>query len=223
MNVVQAKADITNILQKHANIAPSRIQTLLPVSSLQGKLYEAHVLATICENLVTKEGLSLSLVNGTKLRLKQKGSPINRTFPHIAVYKNGTLFGELWTDIYFNTLSYSLNGGSGFATYGDYHELDITLVRPGITGYPQHNEIFLAVECKNTTIKKSIIREMLGFRRELSYYHGSLHTTNFSTWPIDQVHANPASVHMLYCSDRNVTRYAPNCSTFGILLQYHKI
>lgn len=222
MDIKKAKSDITNILQKNVGIAPSRIKTLLPVKGLQGKLYEAHVLAKICENLVTQEKLSLRLVNGTKLMLKQKGSPINRAFPHIKVAKNGADFAELWTDIYFNTLSYSLGRRRG-VFYGDYHELDLALVKPGLTNYPQHDEILLAVECKNTSIKKSIIREMLGFRRELSFYNDRPKATSFTVWPTSSVYANPGSVHMLYCSDSNVTRYAPNCLTFGILLQYHKI
>ena len=80
----------------------------------------------------------------------------------------------------------------------------------------------LAIECKNTSIKKSIIRELLGFRRELSLLQ-SLRSTNFSVWPTNLTPSEPNSVHMLYCSDSRINRYITNCSIFGILLEHHKM
>lgn len=222
-DITRIKSQIATILQANASVAPARTNTLLPISSLQGKLYEAHVLATICEKLVTQEGLRVTLVGGRNLMLKQKGGAINRTYPYFEVWNGRTLFGELFTDVYFNTLSYQMKGSPARQTYGDYHELDIALLKPGQNGKPQHSEVMIAVECKNTSIKKSIIRELLGFRRELSFWSHLPLPTNFSVWPAIQTNSNPNSVHMLYCSDNRVNRYTTNCLQFGIILEHHQI
>lgn len=223
--VIGIKNRISIILQANSGAAPSVINSLLPttIKSLQGKLYEAHILALICENLVTKENCTIQLVCGSNPVLKQKGSPINRSFPYFKISKNGSPFGELFTDTYFKTLSYSLKGTAMNPVRGDYHELDIAMITPGKTGYPAHDEIMLAVECKNTSIKKHIIREVLGFRRELSFYNGTTNPTHFQSWPVDFVSADPASVHMLYCSDKAVNNYQSNCLRFGILTEYFKM
>jgi hypothetical protein len=221
-DIARIKGQITIILQAHAGVSPAQTQNLLPTKSLQGKLYEAHVLASICERLVTQEGLRISLVGGSVLTLRQKGGRIDRTYPYFQVWSGTTLFGELFTDIYFTTLSYQMRGAPARKINGDYHELDIALIQPNQTGYPQQTKVMLAVECKNTSIKKSTIRELLGFRRELSLLQ-SARPTNFSVWPTNFTPSEPNSVHMLYCSDHRISRYTDNCLQFGIILQHHKI
>jgi hypothetical protein len=221
VDITRIKSKITGVLQVNAGVAPARTATLLPIKSLQGKLYEADVLATICERLVTVEGFRLNLIGGGKLMLKQKGGPINRLYPYFEVWQGSTLFAELFTDVYFDTLSYHIRGSTNPRSYGDYHELDIALIHPNLSGNPKHDQIMLAVECKNTSIEKSIIRELLGFRRELSFYDRTSNPTYFSKFPASTVNASPNSIHMLYCSDKNVTRYSSNCIMFGILLQHH--
>jgi len=220
--IARIKKQITVILKAHMRVSPARTQNLLPTKSLQGKLYEAHVLATICENLVIHEGFKISLVGGGILTLRQKGGQINRNYPYFQVWKNETLYGEIFTDIYFATLSYQMRGAPASKTKGDYHELDIALLQPNQTGYPKHTKVMLAVECKNTSIKKSIIRELLGFRRELSLLQ-ILKPTNFSVWPTNLTPSEPNSVHMAYCSDNRISRYACNCLKFGTILKHHRM
>ena len=221
--VNRIKHEIAATLKNAASISAIRTSQLLPKSALKGKLYEASVLANVCENLVTKEGVSLKLIGGTKLMLKQKGGQINRSFPYFEVYKNSILWAELFTDLYFNTLSYRQKGFSIPQIPGDFHEIDIALIEPNQSGKPQHDKIYLAIECKNTTCQKSIIREVLGFRRELSFFEYSPISTKFSTWPISTIYSNPGSVHMLYCSDKDVMKYETNCNRFGILVNYYKM
>ena len=217
------KRRITAVLEANAGIAPARTNTLLPTKSLQGKLYEADVLATICEKLVTQEKLRITFVGGRNLVLKQKGGPIDRSYPYFQIWRGTTLFCELFTNVYFTTLSYHIKGSPSRLTYGDYHELDIALLGPTLIGYPKYSEVVLAVECKNTSIKKSIIRELLGFRRELSFYGPNSQPTNFSIWPTAQTNSNPNSVHMLFCSDPRINRYITNCLQFGIILEHHRM
>ncbi|HBL80438.1 MAG TPA: hypothetical protein DDZ79_11205, partial [Aequorivita sp.] len=111
--------------------------------------------------------------------LKQKGGPINRSFPYFEVWKNSNLKYELFTDLYFNTLSYHFKGSPTVQTNGDYHELDIALIEAHLNGIPKFSEVVMAVECKNTTISKNIIRELLGYRRELSFVKNSPNKTIF--------------------------------------------
>ena len=227
--IKKIKSRIANILNQYANVAPSRSWQLLPVkiNSLQGKLYEAHVLATICKNLVIKEGLKVKLVNGTNLILKQKGGPINRNYPYFEVYDKNGMFGELFTDIEFLTLSYDLKYQhipKLKPQYADYHELDIALLKPNCNGRPLHSEIYIAAECKNVSFnKKSTIREILGYRRELSFYTKLPINTHFSSWPINYINANPSSVHIFYSSNNNIIHYRQNCKQFGILLEHHNM
>lgn len=223
-DVARIKGQITSVLNTHARVSPAQTANLLPIRSLQGKLYEAHVLATIIENLVSQERLQITLVGGSTLTLRQKGGQINRAYPYFHVKKGATLFGELFTDTYFTTISYQMRGGAPLIkAYGDYHELDIALLQPNLSGYPQYTEVILAVECKNTSIKKSIIRELLGFRRELAFRTSTMKPTHFATFPINKIKSNPNSVHMLYCSDSRINRYTKNCLEFGILLQHHRM
>ncbi|WP_250255134.1 hypothetical protein [Chryseobacterium sp. Marseille-Q3244] len=222
--ITRIKNQITSVLNSHAGVAPARTQGLLPIKSLQGKLYEAHVLATIIENFVIKEKLQVKLISGSKLMLRQKGGAINRSDPYFEVWDGPTLIGDLFTDIYFTTISYQSRGGLPInKSYADYHELDIALCKPNQVGYPLFDQILLAIECKNTSLEKNIIREVLGFRRELSFYSSIPNQTVFNTFPIKYINADPASVHMLYCSDARINRYISNCEQFGIILKYHKL
>jgi hypothetical protein len=226
--VTKIKNRISIILQAHAGISPSTASSLLPsmllpIRNLQGKLYEASVLASVCENLVTREGCRINFVGGNVIKLKQKGSPINRNFPFFEVHKGNKLLGELFTDTYFSTISYFLKGSPRNLGKGDYHELDIALVMPGINGYPGYREIITAIECKDTSIKKSIIRELLGFRRELSFYSQLLQPTHFTSWPASQLNASPGSVHMFYCTDVRVRQFEDNCAQFGIIIVHHRM
>ena len=220
------KQRIADSLRDHAQVSRARTRRLLPHNrkTLEGKLYEANVLAHMCERLHVEEGFRIRLVNGTHLMLKQKGGPINRNFPHFRVEDGmGVPQGEIWTDIYFTTLSHYLRGSPNPPSPPDYHELDIAFVEPGCGRYPTHEQIKIAVECKNTSIEKNIIREVLGFRRELSFYDSNANLTGFSRWPIPTVNSEPSSVHMFYCSDPAITEYAENCLNFGILLKHHEM
>lgn len=217
------KGKITAVLSRYAHISPTQAIGLLPTKSLQGKLYEAHVLAYIIEKLVTEEHFQVTLVRGGTLKLRQKGGPINRTYPYFEVRKNGEFFGELFTDIYFSTLSYDLRGRPIPLSYGDYHELDIALLRRQEQDYPAPYQIMLAIECKNTSIKKNMIREVLGFRRELSILIDRPLSTDFENFPINQIEASPNSVHMFFCSDRRILRFSNSCRVFGILLEHYTL
>jgi len=216
-DVLRIRGNIASILQASSSISPVQAAGILPIKDLQGKLYEAHILATIIQNLTTLEGCTIKLVSSGTLTLKQKGSPINRTYPYFEVYRNRALIGEIFTDTEFLSLSFSLRRAKTITT-SDYHELDIVTFSPGLNGRPRHEDVLLAVECKATSVEKSTFREVLGFRRELALLQSTPQKTSFNTWPINLITANPPSVHMFYSIDRPILKYKDNAFIYGILV-----
>lgn len=214
MNKNEIKDEITEIFTKLFPSATKEETDLVPRSLTDGKLYEAYILALIAEQLVTKENLSLKLVNGKHIQLKSSPGPINRNYPWIEVYHKGIVIGELWTDVEFLSMSYAKSGRS-HPNKGDYHELDILLTEPFLKGRPPHYSIFLGVECKNTPYTKSLLKEILGIRRELSLLTND-NATKFSNWPRKKVPAQPASCLLVYSSRNVVLDYKDPGNFFGI-------
>jgi hypothetical protein len=213
-SVQHIKNKITAALSKYAAISKAEATTLLPGSLTSGKLYEAHILSRLCEKLVVSEGCQLTLVGGTNVKLRTSPGPITARFPHIEVRRSGSLVGEVWTDIEFLSLSYS-HVAPRTPTQGHYHELDIVMVEPGATGRPAHDEILLGIECKNTGYAKSLLREILGVRRELSLLT-SPQPTAFKHWPTTSVPAKPPSCLVVYSTDPAVANFSAPGKIFGI-------
>lgn len=222
------RSEISTIFRTHAGISPARTTLLLPFLDLQGKLYEAKVLACILRDLVTLEGcvVQLQCKAGSTYRLKQKGSPILHHYPYFQVFRGAKLFGEVFTDTEFSSLS-CLNTHGSVQSNADYHELDIVMFTPGQNGRPFFDTIMLAIECKATKFEKSTFRELLGYRRELGYYSASPNQTYFDAWPTFTVQsdnqAECASVHMCYSTDSRISKFTNNAEAFGILLVHEPI
>ncbi|WP_289658332.1 hypothetical protein [Flavobacterium panacagri] len=220
----EIKDNIADVLNRHANITPARTLSLLNITDLTGKLYEASVLAEVIERLAVDENLTVTLAGtGTFLHLKQKGGPINRNYPYFEISQGGRPVAELFTDIYFSTISRSRRANTLIKQRGDYHELDIALIATGVQIRPEPEEILIAIECKNTTLEKSTIRELLGFRRELSFV-GYAEPTTFTNWPAPAINADPPSIHMLYTTHGSILQhYRESCEAFGIKLIHHSL
>jgi hypothetical protein len=206
--------ELQQTFAEHLGADVSVSKQLVPDTVLAGKLYEAYVLSLVVERLAMLENYELVLVQGTKLTLKSSHGPINRKYPRIELRKNGVCEAELWTDVDFLTLSHSVRQPPTEA-YGDYHELDLIVVEPGIVGRPRHDQIWLGVECKNTSYGKGLLKEILGVRREMSYLTG-LESTAFDTWPRPFVAATPPSCLLVYATDPQVSNYAAPGEIFGI-------
>ena len=127
----------------------SQYSTLLPPAVGAGKKYEAFILAKVAEQLVAQEGMNLTLSNGNKIALKRSHGPINRRYPRIDAKRSGMTVAELWTDVEFLSWSYWKRPKTRPLTHGEYHELDIVMVDPGVDRRPSPDEIWLGVECKN--------------------------------------------------------------------------
>lgn len=224
MNLGTVKSRITKLLRKYLPSSQQQANTLVPDSLKSGKLYEVYVLGLIAKELTEKEGYQLKLINSNKVRLKASPGPINSSFPHIEVWKNGQHKGDIWTDVEFVALSHSLSGVSTDPNRGQYHELDIVLVPPGTIDRPAAKDIYLAVECKNTGYQKNLLREILGVRRELSLYRSQPEKhILFSNWPSPTVPAHPASCLLVYSTDSKVHDFEAPGSIFGIKFYYEPL
>jgi hypothetical protein len=210
--------DILRKLQRafraYLGVSSTAAGRLVPSTVSSGKLYEAHVLSLVVQRLVEDEGFKLTLVGGPKIKLKSAPGPINRGYPHIEMSRDGAVAAEIWTDVEFLSLSRSLR--SGPQTKGDYHELDIVVIEPGQTGRPPHNTVWLGIECKNTAgYEKSLLKEILGIRRELSLLRDGA-STQFRKWPRRLVPADPPSCLLVYATAESVNDYAEPGKVFGI-------
>jgi hypothetical protein len=214
MTRTEIQQELRSIFGVYLGASATVTQGLVPESVSQGKLYEAYVLAQVVQHLAMDEGFSLTLVGGTKIKLKSSPGPINRNYPRIELRRSGLLVAELWTDVEFLTLSYALRG-SGPVTKGDYHESDILIVEAGVSGRPAHDRIWLGVECKNTGYEKGLLKEILGIRRELSLLQPG-QTTKFVNWPRSTVPAMPPVCLVVYSTDINVGEYGAPGGVYGI-------
>ncbi len=182
-----------------------------------GKLYELYVLSRVLQELRGR-GFRIRFV-GKDLKFKASPGMIQSYDPHFDLYAPGSNVPDfrLYTDIEFETL-----GGAGHAACDEscYHEIDIIVVDANATGRPSHDQVALGVECKSSAnFSKSIVREALGLRRELSYVrpHGLQSRLSASgKVTAEHVPAEPASEYWLAFVDGKGLSYGVSPSTFGI-------
>ena len=224
MDRVKVENEIVNIFSIYKSITKTDTELLSGLA--KGKLYEFYVLSTVLTDL-SQRGFQIALKFGT---LKFKGAPgtINHTDPHFEITapnrtKKLKLFVsiEFWTQgaRFSQTLSVS---GTVIHDYSNYHELDIALVEEKATGYPKHDEIFLAVECKSGKFKKNYVREVLGIRRELSLYKTERPSclTDLGGKPAVRIRADPASEYWFAFIDKEGKKYRESPAEFGIDLRH---
>lgn len=206
---------ITQMFKQYAASKEKKEAELLSSSVTSGKLYEAYILGIVAKNLVEQEKCKIVLVNDNFIRLKSSPGPINRNFPRLDIFKYGRKIAEIWTDIEFLTYSYCNSSTSDRALPCQYHEIDIIMVDPNLSGMPRVDNIWLAVECKNTSYSKNLLREILGIRRELSLLAQST-KTKLDNWPQSQVNADPPSCLLLFSTDSSVLDYSAPGKLFSI-------
>mgnify|MGYP001610889388 FL=1 len=210
----EAAQRISRILKRYASASDPAAFDILPKALTAGKLYEAYALGLVARHLVTREGNQLTLVNGNYLPLKSAPGPINRSYPHIRVARGGATVAEIWTDIEFLAMSHCMRPPCP-PQKGEYHELDIAIINPNLSGRPRNNQIWLAVECKNTGYHKGLLKEVLGVRRELSLLTDA-RPTRFDRWPRKTVPCDPPSCLLVYSTDSSVAELSRPGEIFGI-------
>jgi hypothetical protein len=213
MDKVAAIADIQQIFSTYKTLQPRDQQLLKALSD--GKLYELYVLSRVVQDLA-KRGFVCTFIGKT---LQFKGSPgkIKTSDPHFEVTspKLGAPPLYMFVDIEFESL------GSQHVSVSDKslrHEIDIVVVDVN-SGYPSCKNIALGVECKAVAnFSKSILKEVLGVRRELSLlYDAKLSVLSICGGnPSVTVPANPASEYWLAYIDPAGDSYKESPAAFGV-------
>lgn len=215
MNIEHIKERLSEAFKETLGITKNRANQLLPSNLTTGKAYEAYILSIVCEKLRDEEGCELFLKGGSSLVLKTSAGKINRNYPWIEVRRSGKVLGELFTDIEFLAMSYSMRKFNRNPTMGEYHELDIVLVKYGATDRPSHKQLLLGVECKHTQYQKSLLKEVLGVRREMGLL-SKIEKTAFNFWPSNSVNFDPSSYLMVFSSSDKVSGYQAPGEIYGI-------
>lgn len=167
MNLSAAKKMVEDFFDSHgADVHSSLVRTG------KGKVYELYCLARTVEFLDDRDSVSVRLQGGragTTVDFRSSPGMIDRNRSHFVVDGMGPEL-ELHTDVEVETLSSSLPRGAG--DLSAYHEIDLVLVEGAQSGQrPRNNQIVLGVECKSqANFKKDVVRQVLGVRRELSFY-----------------------------------------------------
>lgn len=188
----------------------------------KGKVYELYCLSNVVESLRVDYGYTMRFV-GSSIVFKMKGGPIRPADPHFVVSDvTGSDLFKVFTDIEFETLGKHLATASGSSPVTDrsaYHELDIVVVNYNASGRPTVGEIALGVECKAQKFKKSIVKEILGVRREMSFVSGNVRSALSALSPrsyVVDVPANPPSEYWLAYTAADGRHYVQSPQSFGI-------
>lgn len=185
-----------------------------PASSVSvGKVYEIFCLAQLIDSLKS-QGLSITYVGLSTAVFKGAPGGINSSDPHFEV-SNGREVYEIFLNIEFKSMSSTIGSVMDLS---DRHEVDIVIVEPGLKGYPSHNEVVTAIECKAVAnFKKSILKEVLGIRRELCYFQPS-HSRyqNFVSGVYITVNSDTGSEYWVRYIDKKGDKYSEGARFFGV-------
>lgn len=211
MDKSQAIDAIISVFRRYRRLTPTDQGFVAALR--QGKLYELYVLSELLIDL-RRRGFSVRF-SGQTLKFKQAAGKIKVTDPHFQLTAPDRTCLWLFVDIEFHTLGKLI---SNTTDRSGRHELDIVLV-DATPDYPDPRNILLAVECKSGAhFRKSIVKEVLGIRRELSLLARDVRsrlTCCGARRPI-LVPARPASEFWLAYVDAVGTAYAESPRAFGI-------
>lgn len=214
MKLSAAKNMVEDFFDNHGrNVRPSLVRIG------KGKVYELYCLARIVKYLDGLTGVSVRLQDGragTTVDFKSSPGMIDRSRSHFVVDGMGPEL-ELHTDIEVETLSSSLPRSAG--DLSAYHEIDIVLVEGVQSGRrPRVDQIVLGVECKSqVNFKKDVVRQVLGVRRELSFYREPSERRLMPPHGGPQlINADPPSEYWLAFVDPKGRLYQSGPAEFGI-------
>lgn len=217
MDKEKAIRAINSVFSKYKKIRKADSTNLKELTD--GKLYELFVLGQVLRQLRAR-GFRIKFI-GTTLEFKAAPGFIDANDPHFEIFSPGASAPDfkLYTDIEFRTLGSSMSNDPGASSY---HELDIVIVRAEATGRPRFDQVALGVECKSTAkFKKSILKEVLGVRRELSLLSDDQLSalSRFEDVETKQVPADPPSEFWLAHIDPSGSLYESSPRMFGIQFQ----
>jgi hypothetical protein len=214
MKLDDAKAKIEAFFNAYNAIFPNNDEIMKKITI--GKAYELYCLSRLIEILNKNYGYDI-LFKGNTIKFKAKGSDINTSYPYFEVRSGSRLLFHIYTDTYVSSLGSCI---SGISDLSEKNEADILIVEDDVTGRPKPSDVVLILECKVRSIfVKANVREILGMRRELSYFSKNdrsklsfFSPSNF----IKLVPANPESEYWFAYPLKNGDDYKQSPAVFGI-------
>lgn len=207
--------EIMAIFDQVTSLTP--MQIVHAVHATRGKLYEVYCVGRLLAKLHGDYGLTPIYTGVGPLRLKASGGFADPFAPHFALFDGGSLVGRLYTDVEVMTLGaeVAVSNGPAINDLSAYHEIDIVVLRDQHQPRPRPAEVLLGMECKAVAeFEKAFVREVLGRRRELSFYRPD--TTAFGS----TVMASPASEYYLAYIDPAGDQYAQSPAIFEVRLEH---
>ncbi|MFN3352947.1 MAG: hypothetical protein ACK4Z5_05000 [Brevundimonas sp.] len=188
------------------------------------RVYELRCLLQLIDKLSARQPyLRFVLSSGSDVMLRSKGGPIDRNADACVEVQNagGAVLAELWSNVEFWALSYVRSGRPMFSgpTYARAHELDLVLLSPGVTGRPTPDDILIGVEAKHRPYGKSLLKELLGIRREMTF-RGPPRSNPWQWWSPVGLQAKPPSGLVSWCAYPSVTHYTQASDYYGILMEH---
>lgn len=220
------KKKLRDAFRRHLGVDRLTASHLLFSATLQEKAYELNALIELMSRLkAMRPTLSFTLVHGTSLVFRAKGGPIDRAkWPHVRIDDYRGTVGEIWVDIECLAISAGLEAKALTGhIYGKCHELDIVLVVPNTDHRPLPDEVLLGVEAKHRAFNKSLLKELLGVRREMTMRARQSNTLSARQWFIwwaRSLPAQPPSGLVAFCSSDTIDIYRDPADFWGIHMEH---
>lgn len=213
LDVTKAIAEIKAITAAFEGILPAKLK---PIKKLvAGKVYELYALSRLLSELQMRGWAPRFL--GATIDLKASPGGIDPTSPHfeLAPTPGAPPEYKVFTDIEVMTLG---SNHTPVTDFSGYHEIDLVVVPVGTSGRPLPDQLALGVECKATAnFEKGFVREVLGRRRELSFFHQPLPC---ALDPSKSIRANPPSEYWLVYIDKAGDNYVQSPDVFAVELKH---
>ena len=187
----------------------------------KGKIYELYCLSRVVEQL---KGYGCNIFIPSRFRsIDFKASPgkIDKDKSYFTAHtRKGDVF-EIHTDIEIMTLGVALGYSNlGHQDRSAYHEIDIVVIEQGSSERPRYDQLILGVECKaDAHFRKSILKQVLGIRRELSLLTKKSLPSKLAQAvgkPSPKIRSDPNSEYWLAYTDPKGDNYQISPATFGI-------
>lgn len=205
----------------------STIGRTICFSKENGKTYEIYCVTKLLEWIENRYDVVITYHGKRKMKFRSKGGCVDRgKYPYFVIKdKRSGGVVELHTNIEVRTLGSSIRKNKK-PDNSFMHEVDIVLIDKDVKcgDIPNHDQVYLGIECKEyAKLRKGVIREVLGVRRELSMLSRcqviSLDGVLTSKGTTYTVPANPSSLYWLACIDDCADRYRGSPYAFGIEIQ----
>lgn len=250
---------MTGELKKKKNLVKRALKGLgvnlhgTKIPNCESKVYEIYCVYKLLKWVNNRYNVKIHFCGGRKMRIRQRGGEINKKkYAYFEIRTHDDVVKlEVHMNIYFYTLSsHLISTGKiseellhskrlkkvkgthpNYLDYSSYHEIDIILIENSQdTKMPKYDDIIIGIECKNRQkMEKSVAREVLGTRRELSLLSDfevpskidSILKRNKSSNP-ETVCAYPGSLFWLAHIADNLQNYISGPEVYGIRMKNWK-